>query len=296
MLSRLTIRLILSWAILLGLLVGSFIGAAGAVQSAEERFAVIGDYGGEGQGAAAVANMVRSWNPDFIITTGDNNYPAGAAATIDRSVGQFYHDYIYPYAGRYGPGASANRFFPTLGNHDWDSDNAQSYLDYFTLPGNERYYDFVAGPVHLFAINSDWREPDGIASTSAQAAWLQNALAVSTEPWKVVYEHVPPYSSGPHGSGIVMRWPYQEWGATAVLSGHNHQYERVVIHGFPYFVNGAGGSGLYPFLDPVEGSEARYNADYGAMLVTATAETIAFQFFSIADGGTLVDEYTISHP
>ena len=23
------------------------------------------------------------------------------------------------------------------------------YLDYFTLPGNERYYDFTWGPVHF---------------------------------------------------------------------------------------------------------------------------------------------------
>ena len=36
-------------------------------------FAVIGDYGKSGEDELAVANMVKSWNPDFIITTGDNN-------------------------------------------------------------------------------------------------------------------------------------------------------------------------------------------------------------------------------
>ena len=30
-----------------------------------------------------------------------------------------------------------------------------------TLPGNERYYDFVQGPVHFFVIDSDQNEPDG---------------------------------------------------------------------------------------------------------------------------------------
>src|SRR5262245_65541757 len=60
-------------------------------------FAVIGDYGGGGSNEQAVANLVHSWNPDFIATTGDNNYPSGDASTIDANIGQYYHDYIYPY-------------------------------------------------------------------------------------------------------------------------------------------------------------------------------------------------------
>ena len=34
-------------------------------------------------GYLLVANMVRSWAPDCVITTGDNNYSVGAASTID---------------------------------------------------------------------------------------------------------------------------------------------------------------------------------------------------------------------
>ena len=84
-------------------------------------FAVIGDYGSGGAGEAAVAALVRSWQPDLIITTGDNNYPAGESATIDQNIGQYYHDYICPYVGTYAPGSTVNRFFPSPGNHDWDS-------------------------------------------------------------------------------------------------------------------------------------------------------------------------------
>jgi hypothetical protein len=65
-----------------------------------------------------------------------------------------------------------NQFFPTLGNHDWYTPGAQPYLDYFHLPGNERYYDFVWGPVHFFAIDSDENEPDGVNQSSVQAKWL----------------------------------------------------------------------------------------------------------------------------
>src|SRR5688572_15104008 len=125
-------------------------------------FAVIGDFGHAGPVEQAVADVVKSWNPDFILTVGDNNYPDGEASTIDENVGQYYHEYIGNYEGSYGPGAATNRFFPILGNHDWRADGAQPFLDYFTLPGNERYYDFVRGPVHFFALDSDPSEPDGI--------------------------------------------------------------------------------------------------------------------------------------
>src|SRR4051812_23828506 len=121
---------------------------AQGVAGANIRFAAIGDFGWGGQAPADVARLVASWNSDFVITMGDNNYEEGAASTIDANIGQYYHNYIAPYNGSYGPGAETNRFFPSLGNHDWDTPNAKPYLDYFTLPGNERYYDFVEGPVH----------------------------------------------------------------------------------------------------------------------------------------------------
>lgn len=255
------------------------------------RFAVIGDYGLAGRPEADVAALVKRWNPDFIITTGDNNYPRGAAETIDRNIGQYYHEFIHPYRGRYGAGSAVNRFFPVLGNHDWATLGAKPYLEYFTLPGNERYYDFAWGPVHLFAVDSDSREPDGITRDSRQAAWLRDRLATSISPWKLVYMHHPPFSSGLHGSTAALQWPYAEWGATAVLAGHDHTYERILRDGFPYFVNGLGGNGIYRFKTVVPGSQVRYNADFGAMLIEASQDAIMFRF--ISRRGITVDVYSI---
>ncbi|HKG20684.1 MAG TPA: metallophosphoesterase [Blastocatellia bacterium] len=261
-------------------------------QSCAIRVAVIGDYGLAGEREMDVANLVKSWSPDLIITTGDNNYENGAASTIDANIGQFYHGFIFPYFGIYGGAAASNRFFPSLGNHDWNTAGAQPYLNYFTLPGNERYYDFVWGPVHFFVIDSDAHEPDGVASTSTQANWLRVRLASATEPWKLVYFHHSPYSSGLHGSIAYMQWPFQAWGATAVLTGHDHLYERIIRNGFPYFVNGAGGGGLYEFLStPVSGSEVRYNADNGAMMVDADTSSITFRF--ISRQGLVADTYVL---
>lgn len=256
------------------------------------RFAVIGDYGYAGQAEFDVSNLVKSWNPEFIITTGDNNYPDGADSTIDQNIGQFYHEFIFPYTGGYGQGDTVNRFFPSLGNHDWLTVGATPYISYFVLPGNERYYEFLRGPVHFFALDSDASEPDGNSSSSVQANWLQVNLSASGALWKLVYFHHPPFSSGTvHGSTLVMQWPFRAWGASAVLAGHEHNYERILADSIVYFVNGLGGRSLYPFGTPVAGSEVRYNADYGAMLVDANLDSITFKF--INRQGTVIDSYTL---
>jgi hypothetical protein len=284
------LKLFLVLGILFGFIKSHVVIVSGAAADAI-KFAVIGDYGSSGRNEADVSELVKGWDPDFIVTVGDNNYPAGAASTIDENVGQYFHEFIYPYTGTYGIGADTNRFFPALGNHDWDTSNAQPYLDYFTLPGNERYYDFVQGPVHFFVVDSDPREPDGITSTSIQAQWLQDALAAPTSPWNLVYMHHSPYSSGKHGSNPELQWPYAEWGADAVFSGHDHVFERIIRDGIPYFVNGLGGGSKYGFEALISGSQIRYNDDYGAMLVEANESNITFQF--ITRTGLLVDTYII---
>ncbi len=256
------------------------------------RFAVIGDYGNAGQAEADVAALVQSWSPDFVITLGDNNYPDGSALTIDQNIGQYFHQYISPYTGGYGQGDTVNRFFPSLGNHDWNTPGAIPYLDYVTLPGNERYYDFVKNDVHFFVLDSDVHEPDGRTSESIQGQWLEQALASSTAQWKVVYVHHPPYSSGStHGSQQFMQWPFRQWGASIVLAGHEHNYERLSVSGFPYIVNGLGGRSLYSFGSPLPESISRFNADYGAQLVEADADSMVLSFFTVSS--TLIDRYVL---
>jgi hypothetical protein len=255
-------------------------------------FAVIGDYGIDGKAEAAVADLVKSWDPDIIITTGDNNYPQGSSVTIDHNIGKYYHNFIKPYAGAYGTESDINRFFPVLGNHDWITSGGAPYFNYFALPNNERYYDFMWGNVHFFALDSDPNEPDGVSSSSAQAQWLENALASSTSPFKFVYMHHAPYSSGRHGPITYMQWPYNVWGVDAVISGHDHTYERLAVNGIPYFVNGLGGASIYDFSDPLSESLKRYNSKHGAMQIDVEADRVVFRFCSVDN--ELIDEHIVS--
>ncbi len=256
--------------------------------------ALIGDFGEAGQPEADVADLVNSWNVDYVLTVGDNNYPNGEASTIDANIGQYYQQYIGNYSGSYGAGATENHFFPSPGNHDWNTNTLQPYLDYFTLPGNERYYDVDLGLVHLFALDSDPHEPDGRSATSTQAVWLQSQMSSSTASWKLVTMHHAPYSSALHGSDSTMQWPFANWGATAVFAGHDHTYERIYQDGILYFVNGLGGRGFYNFGTPIPGSAVRYNQDYGAMRIEAEPLCINFSFYSRS--GNLIDSTTLYKP
>lgn len=260
------------------------------------RFAVIGDFGLAGTAAANVASLVKGWSPHYIITTGDNNYYDGQPGRIDQNIGQYYADFIYPYMGSYPTSANPgfNRFFPALGNHDWNATlGCTASLNYFTLPGNERYYDVVLGPVHWFILNSDPHEPDGITASSTQAQWLQNALASSTACWRIVVLHHAPYSSSAvHGSNPDTQWPCAAWGADVVIAGHAHIYERLSRDGIVYLVNGIGGAPLYGFGSPISGSIVRYNAAHGALRLDATPSALRFVMFNTSSA--VVDSFQLT--
>jgi len=262
------------------------------VQAGGTRFAVIGDYGGGGLREWQVALMVDSWKPDFIVTVGDNNYPVGSTETIDKNVGRFYHEYIFPYKGRYGDGASENRFFPIAGHRDWDTDSLKPYLAYFTLPGNERYYDLVRGPVHFFMLDTDHREPDGATAESVQGQWLKEELARSTSTWNLVFAHHAPYTSHTVQDTERMRWPFKQWGADAIFSGFYHVYERLEVDGIPYFVDGTGGATVSQFGELDSHSKFRYNADFGALIADADTGRLVIRYVNRA--GKVIDELTLT--
>ena len=153
------------------------------MQAESIRFATVGDFGLAGNDEKAVADLIKSWSPDFIISLGDNNYEHGLEETLIENIGQYYCDYIYNYDAPEGFRCNGkatrekiNRFFPCPGNHDaYNRKKLLPYLNYFTLPGKEEYYDFIWGPVHFFSINSLEYEKSKRGSRK-QIRWLKNGL------------------------------------------------------------------------------------------------------------------------
>ena len=129
------------------------------------------------------------------------------------------------------------------------------------------------------------RGADGADSAATEADSRQRAAQVQSAAHNI------------RGNDEEMQWPYGRWGATVVIAGHDHLYERLQQRGITYIVNGLGGrtEGLNPihrFLVPVAGSKVRYNRDYGAMLVTADDMCINFSFY--ARDAELIDSFTLT--
>jgi hypothetical protein len=140
-------------------------------------------------------------------------------------------------------------------------------------------------------IDSDTREPDGASSNSTQGNWLRNRLASSSAAWQIVVFHHPPYSGGPSGNSGWMQWPFKDWGADAVLSGHDHLYERLEVDGIPYLVVGLGGRSIYGFSSGwLSETRARYNDDFGALFVQTSDCEMNFRM--IARSGFEADNHT----
>ena len=280
-------------------------------------FAVIGDFGYDHPYIGELGSLVDRIDPDYVLTTGDNiqtPLPVTGTDRYDLIVGRHFCEFLADAApGPYCPsgGLSAtNRFFPAPGNHDYDHGTIVNYLQYFTLPGasvpstntsgNELYYDVRLGPVHAFVVDSEpayqerYLAPAQQAQTNAQKAWLQQAMAASNAPWKVVLLHEPPYgSSATYGSLSYVQWPYAQWGADMVLNGHAAVYERVHRDGIVYLTNGLGGGEPSAFGTPIQGSQFRYNEDIAtATRINATSSTLKVELVTAED--EVVDTFTLN--
>lgn len=285
-----------------------------------QSFAIIGDYGCDGGNSsnplinnpvAKVATMVDSWNPNYILSVGDDSYHDNSQCSdsIDHNVGKYYHKYIYPYQGSHGSGSldSANRFFPVMGNHDYHCPGDPTincpaiWSDYFPTQtlnnsnnANGRYYSFKKGNIEFFALNSNKQEPnsnhyrDSLGNLTVQGTWLKNAMEQSTALFKVVYMHHPPYSSfkANHGGSniqdVMKKWPFKELGADIIIGGDHHFYERSEFQGRTYLVAGVSGfPGLSSRDSTLQGSQQYVEQNFGALKVDANNEMMRFQFYTI---------------
>ncbi len=199
-------------------------------------FVALGDLGKQSSDQYAVKEQMQRVSYDFGLLTGDIAYDDGELFAFERNYFSVYNDII-----------DRVPFFPASGNHDYKTNSAGPYRDVFVLPENgadELYYSFDWGSVHIAIIDTE-------KMTDEQMAWLDDDLARTAQPWKIVVGHRPPYSSGYHGSDRHVRQllsPILErQGVQLALFGHDHNYERTnVIEGVTYIVTGGGGIGTRP--------------------------------------------------
>jgi 3',5'-cyclic AMP phosphodiesterase CpdA len=241
----------------------------------------------------------------FILTTGDNSQGQGTYQQFDSRVFHIYRDVF-----------SKAAIFPTIGNHDYLTDNGAPYLDLFDLPRNawrtndiQRYYSFDYGNVHFVVLDSKaLLDADDAAASDGMFAWLCNDLSQTAQRWKIVTCHHPPYSTGSYGSNRRVQTQlvpiFETYGVDLVLSGHQHNYQRskplrggqvttVEEGGIVYIVSGAGAAAKHACDSADWLAFSICSVSYGlSNRITVTRDRLIIE--TVDDGGKVRDIYTLS--
>jgi hypothetical protein len=249
------------------------------------------------EGDEATAKLLGGIESATVLTLGDNAYPDGTA--------QNFKECYEPNWGQL-----KERTKPAPGNHDYYTEGATGYFEYFgEAAGNpdEGYYSYNLGSWHIVALNSNCGEAEiRCGPASAQTQWLKEDLAANAADegqCTLAYMHHPRFSSGEeHGStpNLEPLWEaLYEAGADVVLSGHEHNYERFAAQdpegradpqrGIRQFVVGTGGGGShYPILNPLPNSEVHNDTSYGVLKLTLSPKSYGWRFLSV-EGETFTD-------
>jgi hypothetical protein len=206
-----------------------------ADSTAPIRFLAFGDSGGGGADQRALAEQMYEFPYSLILHTGDIAYDSGTIGEFEDTVFKMYSPLF-----RHLP------FFPASGNHEYRTLSGAPFRAVFSLPGGnaEKWYSYDWGRIHFAALDTE-------ADYATQARWLDADLTATALPWKIVYFHKPPYSSGEHGSDTSLRNALTpvltKHHVQLVLAGHDHDYERMhPQQGVAYIVTGGGGVGTRP--------------------------------------------------
>jgi hypothetical protein len=254
---------------------------AAPVGAAKFTFAVVGDFGSGNANETAVASMIESWHPDFVLTVGDNAYPLGSAALLDRDI--------------FGPYAAVMResaWFPALGNHDVKADGGKPELEAFHSLGSERWYRFTWGNAAVVVLDSDV----SVAPGSPQLRFARSALALPSCFRFAAWHHPPwepparPISPGLRENIVPL---VEKNGVQVVFEGHLHAYTRSrPRHGVLYVTVGTGGAELSTDAGDLTIPSARVvQGRYGALRVDVGGRAARFRYQTV--DGTVRDDFRL---
>jgi hypothetical protein len=253
----------------------------------EASLVAVGDIGDcDSSEDEAVARLVAR-SPGTLATLGDTVYESGSP--------QQFADCYAPAWERFRA-----RTRPATGNHDYETDGARGYFDYFGAAAgapDRGYYSYDLGAWHVVVLNSNCSGVGGCQAGSPQERWLAADLAAHPARCTLAYWHHPRFSSGKHGDFEQMQDVWQtlyDAGADLVLNGHDHDYERFApqtptgdadpARGIVEFVVGTGGKGLTDIGDPRPNSAIRDDQTFGVLRLRLHPSGYDWRFVPIPGG------------
>jgi 3',5'-cyclic AMP phosphodiesterase CpdA len=244
------------------------------------RFAVFGDSGSGKTAQYQLAKLIEKYAVDMILHTGDVVY-------FDGEDKHYREKFYLPYRTL----LDRIPIFPVMGNHDYETQKGQPWLDNFFLPEAERFYSFDYGNAHFTALDSN-------RINAATARWLEQDLAKTEQTWKFVFFHEPPFSNkedrtGSAGARNLWLPLFAKYKVDIVFSGHDHMYTRFKARaGVLYIVEGTGGYSLYKANPHARHVEFTDNSEFGFGLVEVDGPRLVFRH--VKASGAYVDTFTLT--
>jgi hypothetical protein len=259
------------------------------------KFVVVADSGNGSVPQFRIAQIMQDLKPDFVMHLGDLVYPAFLAGQMDQKFFSINHRLF-----RQAP------FFYALGNHDRYG-NLTGVFDEFYLPtnsatGTDIFYSFDHGDAHFAVLDTDLQARADYSPGSVQYQWLEQDLARTDKPWKILCFHHSIRSSGVHRhddynyNGIDDRLELQnsigqlaaKYHVPVILTAHEHLYERFnPVDGVYIVMTGGGGGGLYPFGGTWDEASCQFWGYYNCVEISVDGPQLALR--AITTDGTVFD-------
>jgi calcineurin-like phosphoesterase family protein/hemolysin type calcium-binding protein len=223
-----------------------------------------------------------------VLPLGDNQYDDGALEKYRKVYEETW-------------GRVKDMTHPVPGNHEYSTENAGGYFDYFRSSAgspSRGYYSYDLDEWHLIALNSNCGPVGGCDQGSPQHDWLKADLAASNAPCTLAYWHAPRFASG-HYSNNTDYQPFWELlfedRAEIVLNGHDHSYQRYAPmtptgmksdnQGIREFIVGTGGKNHTAVDASGTNREAAEDGTYGVLQLTLAEGSYSWQFIAETRGG-----------
>lgn len=238
-----------------------------------------------------VANRVGklvSGGASVFLPLGDLQYEEGSYDAFQSVYDKFFGDF-------------RSITYPVAGNHEWDTEGAGGYFEYFgsragTAQKPWRTFEPVAG-WRVLLLDSNCEFVAGCGVDSPQGRWIAKTLAANDDSCVLATWHHPLRTSGEYfGDEDSAQRAAELWqtvdagGADLVLNGHDHLYERFrKFSDVQQFTVGTGGKVPYEITGQALGSQQVIADRYGVLqLVLNSDATYEYAFYTV--DGDVLDE------